>query len=137
MQRWTEIVVYLLPDGSYLLSKVGRSTIAHRPDCVRVNRWMVTWLEAEEEARVHRRPCVECMPVVGDEMDPHTVLESTRYTARQAKDSDELLALLLQGRPGDSPLALAALPALVRRIIEQVIEVDSPFATVWSRILDS
>lgn len=137
VQRWTELVVYRLRDGSYILSKVGRTTIAHRPECERVTRWMVTWLEAGEEAKVHRYPCVECMPVVGDGMDPHTVLEATRYTALWAHSPDELVSLLLQGRPGQPEQHPGHLNGVVARIVDQLVDVDPPFAGQWEKIRDT
>lgn len=137
MQRWTELVVYGLRDGSYILSKIGRTNIAHRPGCPRVTKWMVTWLEAGEEARVRRRPCMECRPVVGDQMDPHTILEATRYTALWVHTPAELIAVLLQGRPGQPDQNPQRLNEVVSRIVDQLTTVDHQFAKEWDRIRDT
>jgi hypothetical protein len=128
-QRWSELAIYLLPDGTYILSKIGRSLVAHRPECARVTWKMVSWLEAGEEGKVRRVPCVACRPVIGNEMDPHTVLEPSRYSARSAQDAQALLEMLLEGRAVDTlpwvvrealvkatasdPLGLGSLPALL------------------------
>lgn len=130
-------MVYGLRDRSYILSKVGRTTIAHRPECGRVTRWMVSWSDAGEEARVHRHPCIECRPVVGDGMDPHTILEATRYTALWVHSPPELVAVLLQGRPGQPDQTPLHLSAIVSRIVARLIKVDQPFAGEWERIRDT
>ncbi len=118
--RWSELVVYRLPSNAYVISKIGRSLIAHRPECVRVYPDMPTWLEAGEEATVHRVPCLECLPVVGDQMDPQTVLEATRYTVLRARDPQQLYQALL-GRT-------RRLPAIVSEVIKQVQTTDEAFA---------
>lgn len=97
-ERWSELVVYQLPSGAYVISKIGRSILAHRPDCPLVSPHMVTWLEAGEEGRVHRVPCLTCQPLVGDDMDPQTILETTRYTVLRAQNREELRSVLSEGR---------------------------------------
>ena len=98
--RWSELTVYRLRNGEYLLEKVGRSTVCHRPECPRVTRAMPSWLEAREEGRVHRTPCPECQPLVGNAMDPHTRLEAQRYTVMSAPTLDGLHTLLTASRGG-------------------------------------
>lgn len=138
VRRWTELVVYRVVDGTYLLSKVGRSQLAHRPDCARVNRWMVTWSTAGEEARVRRYPCPECAPEVGDRMDPHTVLETTRMTALLAQDTEQLIDVLLAGRPGQQPHDPSRLSTLVTHMVEQLCVTDSAFSVNWeARVRDT
>lgn len=132
VRRWTELIVYRVVDGSYLLSKIGRSQLAHRPECTRVTRWMVTWSNAGEEAKVHRYPCPECAPEVGDRMDPHTVLETTRTSALIARDTDELIDLLLLGRPGDPAQDPQRLSTLVAHMVEQLCVTDQKFSVNWS-----
>lgn len=122
--RWSELVVYRLPSQQYVISKVGRSVLAHRPDCVRVTDEMPTWLEAGEEARIHREACLECLPDVGDAMDPQTVLEATRSKVLQARDPDHLFRALMNNRIGR--------PApIVSSVLRQLREHDSAFAD-WS-----
>lgn len=109
VQRWSELVVYQLASGQYVISKIGRSVLAHRPDCLLVTDEMVSWLEAEEEAKVHRYPCLECLPEVGNRMDPQTMLEPSRYTVLRARDGEELRSVLTQGREH--------LPSIIRKLI--------------------
>lgn len=122
--RWSEIVIYRLADGQYVISKVGRSVVAHRPECHRVYPDMPTWLEAGEEAQVHRTGCLECQPEVGNRMDPQTVLEAQRYTVLRARSPEELQAVLVGRREGQ-------FPRLIRDVLAQVEAKDSAF-TEWS-----
>jgi hypothetical protein len=117
--RWSELIVYRLPSKQYVVSKIGRSLVAHKPECGRVYDDMPTWLEAGEEARIRRVPCLECQPLVGDAMDPQTVLEATRYTVLQARDPEQLFQALhnRSGRPA----------AIVNDVLVQVRSNDLAF----------
>lgn len=128
--RWSELAVYGLLNGSYIRSKVGFSTIAHRPACPLVDRHMVRWLDLEDatESSRDRVPCVVCQPVVGSGMDPLTMMESNRYTATVARDAEHLGSLLIAGRPVDQ------LPRLVFRVVELCSAADEKFAGYWSSL---
>jgi hypothetical protein len=115
--RWSELVVYQLPSSQYVISKIGRSVLAHRPECILVTDEMVPWLEAEEEAQVHRFPCLTCNPLVGDQMDPQTMLEPTRYTVLRARDGEELRSVLTQGRDH--------LPGIIRKLLQELDRLPS------------
>lgn len=123
--RWSEIVIYRLAGGQYVISKVGRSVVAHRPDCSKVYPDMPTWLEAGEEAQVHRTGCLECLPEVGDQMDPQTVLEAQRYTVLRAGTPAELQDVLTLRKVGP-------LPRLVRDVLDRVAASDVAFS-LWRR----
>lgn len=115
--RWSELVIYQLPSKQYVISKIGRSVLAHRPDCLYVTDAMVPWVEAEEEAQVHRYPCLTCNPLVGDQMDPQTLLEPSRYTVLRARDEEELREVLIQGRE--------RLPGIIRKLIQKLDRLPS------------
>lgn len=118
--RWSELIVYRLTQSKqYVVWKIGRSLVAHRPDCSRVYPEMPTWLEAGEEAQVHRVPCLECLPEVGDHMDPQTVLEATRYTVLRARDPEQLYQALLNRTQRPT--------ALVEHVVSQVRMNDAVF----------
>lgn len=74
---------------------------------------MPAWLDAREEAKIHRTPCPECVPAVGDAMDPHTRLEPQRYTAMILPSLDDVVVLLSEGR------GRTQLPAVVCRLLDQ------------------
>lgn len=95
---------------------------------------MVTWLEAGDEGKVHRVPCTFCWPPVGNQMDPETLLERSRYTVLQARDYESLARVLLQGRPGDPPVRPGE-PAggIVGEVVRQVRANDEGFDRWWSK----
>lgn len=110
--RWSELVLYRLASGSYVIWKIGRSAVAHTPDCYLVKPSMPCYLEAGEEARIHRMPCLECLPEVGDGMDPQTILETTRYTVLQARDADDVRRILMRGNTSQ--------PVIIQKILSQL-----------------
>lgn len=114
-QRWSELVLYRTAGGEYILQKIGRSSVAHDPECELVNHRMPSWLEAREEGKVHRTPCVLCSPAVGDEMDPHTRFEPQRYTVFRAPTLEDVVEYLSDGR---TP---AQLPRIIVNLLEQVL----------------
>lgn len=123
--RWTELTVYGMDGGTFMVAKVGRSLVAHAPECPSVSPRMPTWLDAagfaesDGEARVHRVPCIECQPAVGDGMDPQTRLEPTRYSVLQANTPAELVTVLTRDRPAGSA---SQVPPLVVEVLRQVQE---------------
>lgn len=122
--RWTELTVYQLKNQAYMVSRVGRSQIAHSPDCPRVTRRMVPYLEAREEARIHRVPCLECNPRVGDAMDPQTLLEPSRYTALQSPDPAGLYEVLAEGSGN-------RIVGMTLGVLTQLVEADPVFRSWW------
>lgn len=122
--RWSELVVYRLEDGSYLISKIGRSTVAHHPACARVNHRMVSWASAAEfgEDIVRRVPCLDCQPDLSPPIDDQIYLETTRYRAIPARDAESAAETLTESR------AVLLMPQLVRDVLSQCAQVDSAFS---------
>ena len=122
--RWSELVVYRLTDGTYLISKLGRSTVAHRWDCLRVNHRMVRWDQAAEhgEELVRRVPCPDCQPDLHPPLDPRLRLEVTRYRAIAAPTAERAA----QSLSGDRAALL--MPQLVRDVLAQCAQADPCFA---------
>ena len=122
--RWSELVVYRLEGGTYLISKIGRSTVAHRPDCLRVNHRMIRWEQAREhgEDTVARVPCPDCRPDLGHGITPDTMLEITRYRAIAAPDARSAA----QSLAGDRAALL--MPQIVQTVLDQCAESDPNFA---------
>jgi hypothetical protein len=129
--RWTELTVYRRPlsdeidqpHGWYVVSKVGRSTVAHLPTCKRARpRQMTPVSEVPEPGE--RAPCMACQPNV-IALEPGTLLERTRCLVLQARTPADLAKILMQGRPGD-PIP-PALTGIVEEIIHQVRTADPDF----------
>lgn len=130
--RWSELVVYRLTNGTYLISKVGRSTIAHRPDCLRVNHRMIPWSRAGQygEETVQRVPCPECQPDLHPPLDPRLRLEITRYRATPCPDAESAA----QSLTGDRAALL--MPQIVRDVLTQCAQADPCFARYAEAVCD-
>jgi hypothetical protein len=122
--RWSELVVYRLTDGTYLISKIGRSTVAHRPLCLRVNHRMKPWHEAKasDEFIGPRHPCPDCRPELDHGIADDMMLEVTRYRAILAQDAESAAQSLMGDR------AALLVPQLVRDILAQCAQADAEFA---------
>lgn len=121
--RWSELVVYRLEDGTYLISKIGRSTVAHAPTCLRINHRMVRWDKAAEagEDTVPRVPCSDCRPWLTP-MQPDTRLEVTRYRASLCQTAESAAESLMGDR------AALLMPQIIRDVLAQCSAADPNFA---------
>lgn len=130
--RWAEVTVYRLQSGQYVVYRVGRSTVAHRPDCLRVDsRRMRVWLEAEDEGRVRRVPCLECQPAVGNSMDPHTMLECSMHRVLQAWSPSTLAQILLEGVGRKGAQDPRHLQGMTAELVHQLRQADENFQFWW------
>lgn len=92
---------------------------------------MRVWLEAGEEGRVRRVPCLECQPPVGDDMDPHTMLECSMHRVLQAWSPQTLAQILLDGvgrRGRQDPHRLQGMTA---DLVQQLTSADENFRIWW------
>ncbi|HEX8321649.1 MAG TPA: hypothetical protein VF632_24930 [Longimicrobium sp.] len=122
--RWSELVVYRMVDGHYLISKIGRSTVAHQPTCLRVNHRMVPWSKAAAfgEDSVQRVPCPDCRPELGHGIAPDTMLEVTRYRAILCQTAESAAESLMGDR------AALLMPQIVQTVLAQCSESDPNFS---------
>ena len=120
--RWSELVIYRVSDGSYLISKVGRSLVAHQEGCSGVTWRTPRWLDATpEEQAVSRVPCLRCRPRVGPGgIDPTLFVEPDWTAVLLPQDPDAIIEILLERRP------LREVPALIRDMLDQLAECDDP-----------
>jgi len=121
--RWSELVVYKLTDGTYLISKIGQSTVAHQPTCLRVNHRMKPWSAVRESDEFigPRSPCPDCRPDV-KHLPGETMLEVTRYRAILCQTAESAAESLMGDR------AALLVPQLVRDILAQCAQSDPAFA---------
>ena len=98
--RWTELRVYRSKGGSWIVEKVGRSTVVHVPECTRVK---TEKLPRFQDAHTGQDPddgytYCEC---VGDEYDFTTLLiEEDRYWASVCTDVDALVEAVHRRKNG-------------------------------------
>lgn len=125
--RWSELVVYKLAGGQYLISKVGHSTVAHRPTCEKANpRTMRSIGQLRGEVPVRRTPCTLCWPDVGNEIDLRTLMEADRHSVLQAHDARAVVQTLTNGRVESD------LPELVLEVLRQACKNDPEIAPAWA-----
>lgn len=128
--RWSEVTIYGLEHGGYVLAKRGWSLVVHRPGCDLVTRRMMAWIDLPDDAdrRRDRFGCPTCQPDLVD-LDPQTMVEETRYTAAVARTPAELDEVLHQVPP--DVRRPPRLPLFLRQAVEQVIPRDPVFAAYW------
>lgn len=131
--RWTELTVYRQPKareepprGGYIVSKVGRSLVAHAPGCrlarpSRMDHW------SDVDADQWRVACLEsnCNPSLS-RLDPTTLLERDRHTVLQARNADDLAKVLMtQG------MVASAVRGMTAEIVHQLRLADGDFDRWW------
>lgn len=130
-ERWTEMTVYRAPisneeppAGIYVVARVGRSLLAHRAKCPKVDtRGMPPYAEDSQEDR--RVPCRFCLPV----LDPPlagAVIERTKYTLRRARTAADLGDIVFPHRSVD------ALRGMTADAVEQLRSADPDFDYWWA-----
>jgi hypothetical protein len=77
--RWFEITIYKHVNGRYIVHKVGRTVVYHRPTCATIDGR--DDLQQVDEPADDREPCPKCNPDATNdpvllERDKHYVLES-------------------------------------------------------------
>ena len=111
-ERWTELTVYRTqiadeepPEGLYVVARVGRSMVAHRAKCSKVDtRGMGPFVERAGERRV---PCRFCLPVL-DPARPGTVIERTKHTLSRARTAADLGDIVFPRRSVDQLRGMTA-----------------------------
>lgn len=135
--RWTELTVYRLNGaGGYMWARVGRSRMAHRPECSKITWQMTTWadLEDADESQIERVPCPVCQPVTWPQLDPQAVVETTRYQAQIARGPENLVELISRDHASQSHHRLTELPILTRRLVFELCQSDPDFCKYWATV---
>lgn len=131
--RWTELTVYRLPrfadeepaNGGYVVARVGKSTIVHRPSCPRANpRRMASVLGISEADYRSKVGCLTCNPPM-EPMPADLLAERTRHSLAQARDAESLMQVLRTARPGQP---LQSITGIVAEAVRQVSLADHDFA---------
>jgi hypothetical protein len=120
--RWVEFLLYKSDGGSYILSRVGRSSLYHRPECAVV---------ARNDLRIDRVPaggvpCDMCRP---DVSDGALCPERPRHWAAMFADPGSLIHAL--ERDGDSGRYVTNVAA---RLVEMAAVRDKEIAEAWMSV---
>lgn len=113
------------PAGGYVVAKVGRSQVMHRPDCSRARpSRMMPWT-AELAAEQWRVPCLACNPQPTVDDVQGTLLERDRHSVAQARTARELAMVVLV------QITAASVRGMTAEIIHQLRQADPDFNRYW------
>lgn len=121
--RWIEFQLYKTENGSYILSRVGASTVFHGAACPLVERYKL--VEAEYSSLSNYAvPCLECQPT---EEASLVFPEKYRYWAQVSEEPAAVLeALYKYDNSGARYLTNVA-----QRLLESAVEKDEKLASVY------
>lgn len=115
--RWIEFELYRTESGSYILSRVGVSTVFHSSICPLVTRYGLH--EADiTELGADAFPCTECHPTLGE---PIVYPEKYRYWTLVSEEPEAVLDALYKSDYNNSRY----LTNVAHRLLEQAAEQDS------------
>lgn len=122
--RWVEFQLFRTNGGSYILSRVGVSTVYHEVDCPVAKKY-----DLDESPRsslpADATPCVECHPELGD--FPFIRAEELRHWAQRCDTPAGVVgALYKRDRYGNRHLTYVA-----RDLLDMAAEQDPALAQVY------
>jgi len=121
--RWIEFQLYKTESGSYIISRVGVSTVYHGAACSLVSRYKLTE-SLPAEIRPDAQPCEECLPATSL---PFVFPEKDRTWAYVTENpSDVVDALHKEDQSGGHYLTNVA-----RRLLESACENDERLDFVY------
>jgi hypothetical protein len=121
--RWIEFELYKTENGSYVLSRVGVSTIYHAAACHLVKRYGLQE-SSVEELRKDVVPCEECRPSFAAGV---VFPEKNRYWAQVSDDPNAVLEALYKYDNGGARY----LTHVAQRLLEQASDTDKGIETVY------
>ncbi len=122
--RWVEFDLYRTNGGSYVLSRIGQTTLFHDQHCAVVSRNGLASIPVEALAEGHV-PCPDCRPALNelDEICP----ESPRYWAMVSDTAEGVLEALY--RFDDS--SVRYLTSVAQRLLDVASVADPAIAGVY------
>ena len=121
--RWIEFELYRTENGSYVLSRVGVSTIYHAAACHLVKRYSLQE-STVEDLRKDVVPCEECRPSFTAGI---VFPEKNRYWAQVSDDPNAVLDALYKYDNGGAKY----LTHVAQRLLEQASSTDKAIETVY------
>jgi hypothetical protein len=121
--RWIEFELYRTESGSYILSRVGVSTVYHGAACALVKRYGLT--EAHFSSLGGSPiPCEECRPTSEADL---VFPEKHRYWAQVSEEPDAVLEALYKYDQGGARY----LTHVAQRLLEDASEKDEAIESVY------
>lgn len=121
--RWIEFELYKTENGSYVLSRIGVSTIYHAAACPLVKRYGLQEVPVSD-LRSDVAPCEECRPSFAAEI---VFPEKYRYWAQVSDDPGSVLDALYKYDNGGARY----LTHVAQRLLEEASNLDKGIETVY------
>lgn len=115
--RWIEFQLFKTTSGSYVLSRVGVSTVYHTSICPLVQKYGLHEVEVDE-LDADAFPCVECHPTPGE---PLVYPEQDRFWTLVSEDPEAVLNALYKTDFNNSRY----LTNVAHRLLEQASRRDA------------
>lgn len=124
-QRWVEFKLYKTTDsGTYVLSRVGVSTLYHHPECLVVSRNRLHE-EPRDILKPDSTPCPDCRP---DQTDfPLVCPERNRYWAQVCETPQAVIESLMKYDDSGSRY----LTFVAQRLLEDASEEDQELSDTY------
>ena len=121
--RWIEFELYRTESGSYILSRVGVSTVFHGAACSLVKRYGL--IEASfDDLGGNAIPCEECRPTSEADL---VFPEKHRYWAQVSEEPEAVLEALYKYDQGGARY----LTNVAQRLLEEASEKDENIESVY------
>jgi hypothetical protein len=122
--RWIEFELYRTESGSYILSRIGVSTIFHGAACALVSRYGLQELPIDDLPRSFI-PCEECDP---DESADLVFPEKNRYWAQVSDEAIAVLDALYKYDDGGARY----LTNVAQRLLEEASKIDNNISSIYN-----
>jgi len=133
--RWTELTLYKTLTGKYILEKIGRSDVFHKPDCRRKSKGVRhdSLLDATDDHETALAdqfvPCDDCHPTY--DIEPAWVERDISAVARY-EDASALVASLFRRDADNMPF----LSRVARTLLDAAADRDDDIREVVSKPAD-
>lgn len=121
--RWIEFELYKTESGSYILSRVGVSTVFHGSACPLVKRYGLSETSYDNLTQ-SAIPCEECRP---DDSVDLVFPEKHRYWAQVSEEAVAVLDALYKYDDGGARY----LTNVAQRLLEEAAKVDANIAEIY------
>lgn len=121
--RWIEFKLYKTENGSYILSRIGVSTVFHSATCPLVRRYNLIE-KTVDELKTTATPCEECRPSTNV---PMIFPEKDRTWAQVSEDPEAVLEALYKYDQGGARY----LTNVAQRLLEQASGIDENIEKVY------
>lgn len=129
--RWTEMTIYRKSNGGYVLSRIGRSIVFHRPVCEKIRgRTDLVRVEHVDDLPNGGYACEVCDPQDPDGSTDYVVLENDKNRAVPADTAQRLITVMQEKNRFTDEMFISPLS---HEILMAAGQVDDQIAEAASR----